>query len=376
MKVLFINHAGVWGGASVSMEHILEALSDAGHTVEVVNRSVPSATMDVLNQKSYRVYPVRWGMSHPYYNGGVINRLALPYWSAVYNIFRAEKEMDGIIAKSDADLVIVNSMTLFYMGKIAKKYGKKAICFQRETFPDTVFSEHIRKKMAASFDMIVYISQYDKNQFDRFSSVHKRVIYDKINLSEYAALPKKNIDETGKSILFLGGIRELKGTHIALLALKQLPEFRLNIVSAQPLQSTSAKGKAAEYQNLCSKLADETVKDRIRILPPTKNVAQYYAEADVVLFTPTIAHQSRLIYEAGAACKPIVVPNMKNLSEFCYEHVFCYDAKWPETCAAALKKAVAAEIDYNKVQMSLAEKHDSRTLKDEIKQIIEETEQI
>lgn len=383
MKVLFINHAGVWGGASVSMEHILDALLDASHTVEVINHSVPSTTMDILQKRGFQVYPIRWGMSHPYFNGGVTNRLQLSYWSAIRNIRHAERQIERIIAQSDADVVMVNSMTLFYVGRLAKKYVKKAVCFQRETFPDTAFSQRIREKMASFFDMIVYISCFDREQFSQFPSVCKQVIYDKINISEYAnALQKKSSDEGMKEILFLGGISELKGTHIAISALTQLPDFRLNIVSDKPLEPVSLRGSVtkrhiAKYRDDCCKLAAEGgVLGRIRILPPTKQIARYYAESDVVLFAPTVAHQSRLIYEAGAAHKPIVVPDMKNLDEFCYAHVFRYSASHPETCAEALLKAVAAQINYDSVQKCLLLNHDSRTLDEEIKRTLEEIEKL
>lgn len=382
MKVLFINHAGVWGGASVSMEHLVDAFHTAGCTVEIVNRSVPSTSVDVFRQKGLNVYPITWGMSHPYFNGGVTNFLQPSYWSAIWNIYHARKEIERIISESTADVIVVNSMTLFYLGSSAKKYGKKTLCFQRETFPDSWYSRVIRKRMAESFDMLVFISQYDKNQFEMYTKPHKRVIYDKINIAEYSALCQGGQRRGKKNILFFGGISRLKGTHIAIQALKQLPEYTLSIVSSVDLNNAEYRsgisgGRKSAYWKYCRKLAmDDCVRDRIRILPPTKEVAKYYAEADVVLFSPTKAHQTRLIYEAGAAQKPIVVPDMKNLLEFQYGHVVCYDAEYPETCAKAIEKATHMEITFDEVTDAIRRNHDTRSLKEEINQLVEEVEDI
>lgn len=383
MKILFINHAGVWGGASVSMEHLLEAFLDAGNTVEIVNRSVPPTSADRLREKGLKVYPITWGMSHPYFNGGVTSFLRPSYWSAIRNIYYARKEIASIISKSKADVVVVNSMTLFYLGKIAKRYGKKTVCFQRETFPNGWYAQSIRRRMADNFDMLVFISRYDKNQFEMYSKPKKYVIYDKINIEEYAALRHDGqSSHKKKNILFLGGISKMKGTHIAIQALRQLPEYSLSIVSGTDFNN-APKGRRRDtrgketYWEFCRKLAmDDSVRDRIVILPPTKDVAKYYAETDVILFSPTIPHQTRLIYEAGAAHKPIVVPNMKNLLEFRYGHVVCYNAEHPETCAQAIERAVHMKISFDEVMDAIQCNHDSRSLKEEIKKLVEEVENI
>ena len=231
--------------------------------------------------------------------------------------------------------------------------------------------------------MLVFISQYDKNQFEMYAKPHKRVIYDKIDIAEYSALCQGVQRCRGKkNILFFGGISRLKGTHIAIRALRQLPEYTLSIVSGVDFNDVEyrrriSRGRKSAYWKYCRKLAmDDSVRDRIVILPPTKDVAKYYAEADVVLFSPTKPHQTRLIYEAGAAQKPIVIPDLNNLLEFQYGHVVCYDAKHPETCAKAIEKTAHTKISFDEVMDDIRCNHDSRSLKEEIKQLVEEVENI
>lgn len=387
MKVLFLNHAGVLGGATVSMVNILNALRLAGDKVEIVCRSTPHDTIDMLLKNGYtQIYPIKWVMSHPYYNGGVTNRLSLSYWNCVRNVIYAGREIERIIAQSDCDVVMVNSITLFYVGKIAKAYGKKAICFQRETLPQTNTSKKIRKIVAETFDGVVFISSYDLHQFDLYPHILKKVIYDKINVDNFANLDQREAINGGKRILFMGGISQLKGTHIAIEALKYLPGYILSIVSGGRLESPSCKsnrfcfsygGSKNSYLKKCSEIASKSgVLDRLEYLPPIQNVEQYYQNADVVVFSPTVEHQTRLIYETGAAKKPIVVPDIAHLDEFSYGHVFRFKMADPASCACAILKAVKATVDYEEVCCDIYAYHDSRTLDEELKGLLEEIKRL
>ncbi|MBQ2968287.1 MAG: glycosyltransferase family 4 protein [Clostridia bacterium] len=372
MKILFINHAGVWGGSSVSMMQLANALKNRGDSVSFLNTTKPEDTCKRLEKDGFSVQRVPWVMSNPYYNGGVTNLLSPSFWSSMRHVCKTKKIIENCIKNSDCDLVIANSLTLFYTGAIAKKYGKKAICLQRETLPDTLYASHIRKQMAAHFDGLVFISAYDMHFFDK-SDIFKTVLYDKVDFDLYDKQEGFLNSDNPKKILFLGGINRLKGTLTALKALKETENCKLLIVSSK----TFEEAQAQSYAKTCLMyIRKHGLADKIEIVPPTQQVEQLYAACDTVLFSPTKAHQTRLIYEACAARKPIVVPDYDNLKEFMYGHVFAYRKDDPKSCADALRNAMAGEIDFDKAYAACKAKHNATDLEAEMQAIFDEVNKL
>lgn len=380
MKALFINHAGVLGGASVSMMDILNAIVRNGDTVEVVNADKPQSTVDLLRHRGFTVHTVSSVMSLAHYNGGVTNPFSLPALSNLRQVLKSAKRIEALIAASDCDTVLVNSMTLFYVGKIAKKYGKRTVCFQRETFPKGWRSRRIRAEMARYFDAVVFISQYDKQQFDAYDSLKKYVVYDKIDIEKFAVSHQTMSHNT---VLFLGGFSHLKGTLTAIKTIERMPDSRLLIVgkSNGVKRLKDAGGMMAklrilfrtDYENRCWRyIHRHRLMDRVQVLSPTAEIEALYAQANVVLFCPNKPHQSRLIYETAACGIPIVIADYENTREFEYDHVLTYRRGNVENCVKQLYRAFTTEIDVETLKHCVEKKHDVKTLSSELKCLLAE----
>lgn len=380
MKVLFINHAGVLGGAAVSMLDVLQTMEKLGMEVEVVSAGSPADAANMLRQRGYSVKTVPGVMSAGGYNGGVTLTQPLSWAANKLYVFRAKKCLERYIAQSDSDVVMVNSMTLYYVGRLAKRYGKKAVCFQRETITEGPAGNRIRRQMAKYFDAIVCISEYDRGHFVPYG-VKTFVIYDKIDMQQYSGL--QSAPNAGK-ILFLGGFNRLKGTMTALRACAMHKTLQLYIAgrhNGRIIGLRDCRGIAAKlrlllygsYENVCRRYIEKQgMGSRVTVLAPRQDVQALYEECDVVLFCPTKPHQSRLIYESAAAGRPIVVTGYPQLQEFAYGHVLTCRPGDIRSCADKLVQALQSCPDYETIRKDIQKKHDQNTLAQELETLLRE----
>lgn len=334
-KVLIFNHVGILGGSSVSLMQIIESIDTNKYELQIATVCKPNNISKELTNKGYNVINLSSEvLSYYYFNGGSPPFLSPASLKNIYNIFKARREVREILSKNKYDIVIVNSMTMFYIGKIAKKFGLKTVCFMRETFPNKIFSirkSMIIKSMIKNFDAIAFISKFDQKDFSKYKG-KAYTIYDKVDVDRFLnqfSSPLELADSPKtKKILYLGGLSKLKGAHVALELIKELGNnYQLIFIGTDFVLDYfgSEKETKLKYRDYCAKFVlKNNLRDKILFLPPNKYVERYYFVADFVIFPATLPHQSRPIYESNFASKRILIPSYENLLEFNYSNVVFY----------------------------------------------------
>lgn len=364
-KVLIIQHSASIGGSGTSLRHIINSLIALHYDVELL---LPAYSDDLANWLSdfgcttYRMdVPIL-----EFYNGG-INSVVSPYAFLDYvRIHQSTNYVRTIIRESKAAIVIANSMTLCWLGKLIRQEHRRSICFHRETYQKSFFC--IRKNIVAYrlknyFDDVVFISKFDSDETGTISGC-KHIIYDRVDIEQYNMMDKADAKKSlglsmqDKYILFLGGISQLKGTHIAIEAMRFIkdPSVKLILVGVNErlqhirvfslgwrglIRALLSGGVYSNRVEKCIRMYDLT--DRLIYRRSTTDLGPYYSACELVIAPNTLAHQSRMIYEAGFAKIPIVIPNFPNTKEFLLDDVngYEFECNSPAKLAEKIKLAIS-----------------------------------
>ena len=343
-KMLIIHHCGSIGGAGLSLLHILRALKHLPLDVTVYCPNKPDDMIKEINKIGYEC------ISEPaeipiieHFSGS--DRFFMNFRNIrnIIDISKRKNEVEKLIKDVSPDIIAVNSMTLSYVGKIAKSNGIKSVCFHRETYAKGLFgirTKYIKKSLSNDFDKVVFISNFDLEQSGHMEN-DSYVITDKVILNEYIndshdINSKDNIirmPENTVKVLYAGGMSSLKGAHIIISALAKC-KSNVHLIFLQ-YDGVKRKKCLSDYSGVKNKLRYMLGKDysakilsliekydlwnKVHFFPVTNKVEQYFNISDLVVFPSTSAHQARPIYEAGAASKPIIISESQNIAEFVSE---------------------------------------------------------
>jgi glycosyltransferase involved in cell wall biosynthesis len=397
-KILIIHHSGRIGGAGISLLHILEALKENSRDIIVYCPNRPDHMINEIKKIGYEC------ISNPsniptieHYSGS--DRSILSYWTLrnLINLLTKRDEIKKMIRTISPDIVIVNTMTLCYVGKIAKSMGIKTICFHRETYAKGWFgirSKFIKRSLSDDFDKVVFISRFDSMESGNLSS-DTSVIYDKVKLDEFDEESHNSnslkLSNGIINVLYTGGMSALKGSHILIEALAKCnSNIHLTFLQYDGVKHKKSISNYPELKNklrflfgkdqtatVLSLIDDYGLWDRVHFYPVTNNVSTYFKDCDIVVFPSTSAHQARPIYEAGAAHKPIIITDSENISEFVSDGENGFVFKKGDSVKLAYlinKLSVDAELRNDmgrKNYLKAVNNHDFSKLKNELLNVIE-----
>jgi len=354
MKNIFvINHWSGIAGGNVSLVQISSAINKMSEKY-FLTVYCPESPTDLANWLEEEGIEVIKSKSFPatfnHYQGS--NKFILSYTSLkyIYKVIMKEgwKEIEESLRSKKPDLVILNSMTLFWMGPLIRKMGYKTICFQRETFINGFFSLRtliMKKMMKKYFDGIVFISNNDLNEMGQDYNKELNVITDKVDLSKYKRTITKNINTSNKTIkiLYLGGMSRLKGAFVIVKALEILRkelDFKLIFLKYDLLKQNNYKPIGRRIKNKIFKLVGikyefkvlkfiekHDLYKNIEFFDTVRNPEELIMNSDVVVFPSSKPHQARPLYEAGAAMTPCIISDFKETSEFAMNEFNCLTFK-------------------------------------------------
>ncbi|MPQ44481.1 glycosyltransferase family 4 protein [Clostridium tarantellae] len=313
-KLAIIHHCGLVGGAGVSLIEVIKMLSEE-YEITVYCPNNPNDMIELFKSKNikYKEYNFLIG-SIPHYSGGP-SFISRTFWISIFNIFKYKKYWRREINNLDADIVLVNSMILCWLGRLIKKEKKKSICFVRETVPNKpikIIFKNINKCFKNYFDKIYFISRYDKESFfniEEKSVVIKNNVKDEFFqvLDKIECCKKLNIKNNKFNILFVGGISKLKGTHVILEAIKYLPKDINLIVAGYNFYKKQINIKNSYEKYIYELLMDENIKDKVKFIGVQKDMIPAYYACDILVFPSIEPHQARPAFEAGACGKAVIL---------------------------------------------------------------------
>lgn len=335
-KILIFNHASVVGGAGVALLNIIDSLDKELYDITVYCTSNQTQIAEMLEARGIGVVrAISSPVCYMHYNGGECSALSVRYYKNLIRIHKDKANVKRAIEKCKPDIVIVNSMTLYWIGAIAQKLGCKTICFHRESYAKGWVGFRtwkLKRKLDKYFDRIAFISNFDMEK-TKLKKAEGFVLPDCIQIEKFNTMSKSEareyhgLDQEAYYVLFLGGCSHLKGADVIMRAVDicEIPNLKLLLLNGEKPQNKIARGVKNAIKKLFM-LDDEKRlynvysgmehPERIVFCKSSVEVPTWYAACDLVVFPSTKAHQAMPIYEAGMAERLMIISDFVNTREF------------------------------------------------------------
>ncbi len=370
-KILIFHHYNSSLGAGLSLLHILRAIPPASYDVTVCLPEIPGDLDTKIKEMGIKVIYCNDIPAYMHFSGSPIPFVSRRHFNNIRAIKSQIPIIEEIIVNENPDIVAVNSMTLFWIGKIAKSKGKKALCFHRETYKHGLLgvrSNYIKTHLSTDFDAVAFLSYFDINETPKGTAQYFRIT-DKVDVDSYLALDQTGCrkelglpDSDIPLILYAGGMAKLKGPEVLIKAIGKMKNTQAKIVFLQ-YTPQNISGLKAHIKNTIKILTGKNLQykiekyiekhklaDRIIFHPSTDCVEKYFVACNAVVFPCYNAHQARPAYEAGVAKKPLVITDFPNYAEF-LDDTNCW--KFPKndyTCLAHCLDAVVSDNTIEKTE--------------------------
>ncbi|VAX05407.1 group 1 glycosyl transferase [hydrothermal vent metagenome] len=205
---------------------------------------------------------------------------------------------------------------------LAKKLGKPVIITARGSDLNLIPQYTIpRKKIlwaTRNADALVTVCQALKDVLLGMGGAEEKVtvLRNGVDLKKFippedrAAL-RKDFGLGGKTLLSVGNLVELKGHHLIIEALNELPDFELIIV-----------GNGEEHENLERQIESSGYKNRIKMIGVVEHskLKDYYGAADALVLASSREGWANVLLEAMACGCPVLATNAGGSSEIVAEH--------------------------------------------------------
>lgn len=328
--------------------------------------------------------------SYSHYNGAYKPFFSRQHIKDIFLIRRNKNKIKEILKSENPDSIMVNSMTLFWIGKIAKKFGVRSYCYVRETYCNTKFNirtNYIKKCINKYFDKVIFISKFDMDStgenIEKYTLITDKVdfsLYDKLNKAD--ARRQLHLPKSKKIILYVGGDNPIKGPMVILKALKQLTNNAILVYLQHNIIRNDFKTKLRRLMgkditfNVEKYIDKNKLNNKVILRPATNEVEKYFVASDIVVFPNTVAHQARPIYEAGYTKIPIVATDYEHIKEFLNADTgFVFEKNNFKQLANIIDEIFDEKIDISlKIKNNYkqtVENHNYKTLGDEIINVIE-----
>lgn len=400
-KLLIIHHFGGIGGAGLSLLHIIRAIDNKKYQVYVLCPKHPDDMLKALKNENCIVVPLENELTlFNHYNGGIKYAFSPRTISNILHIFMDKRRIGNYIKSVSPDVVITNSMTLFWIGKIAKKMGLKTVCFHRETYQKGLFSFRtniIKRGLSRWFDKIAFISKFDLQSTGK-TLAKKQLIYDRVDFGPYChysrdeARKELGLNENGKYILFLGGVSSLKGAEVIINAMKYISREQVKLLFVGDVESIDEliSNKSKSIKNKLKSILGINTRDNIynaikkynmegKVEFKKRNIRPelFYSACNLIVFPSTLAHQSRPIYEAGIAKIPIIITDFPETNEFAKNGLsaLTFKNKDAKELADKIKIVIDKKDDINKIvennYQQVIKNHNFLNLKEDVDKLLE-----
>jgi glycosyltransferase involved in cell wall biosynthesis len=324
MKILYLHHGTVLGGAPLSLLYLVREVERqpnlkvtlACHSSEMqqfFSRNLQSAVQDWTNPCTFFG---RYFIGYVPLDTSERRRL---FFRELLRVPRSIFQQYRRIRKLRPDIVHINSSVMFTSAVAARLAGAKLVWHVREP----VQGEPWKQKLSGWFiqhlaHKIITISEVEAKRLgaDRFDKI--RVIYNPINMENLrselfdsaAERQKLGFSATDKLVVTLGGVTPRKGALEQVEAMQYVDDSVKLIMAGPPLLSESTDA----YHQKIHQVLKQLPPGKVTFVGLLENIAPLLVAADVLTFTGMTPHFPRPVFEAWLMKKPVVVFDMEGIS--------------------------------------------------------------
>lgn len=351
LKVLYVHHGGVIGGAPVSLSLLVShVVKNSGVDASI---ACHSAVMRDFLQRRTGVAVIEWP--------DTITQIAklLIGWSSISSMALLKaflgnlkkfgpsiSEQAELLQQHKPDIVHLNSSVLLSTAIAAHKVGIPIVWHVREAFhglswdPARVVYGRLLQRLASA---VVCISPVEVRRMkgQRRPKVH--VVYNPVDLEtldarrfDVAAVRNKlGLDSARPVVLTLGGVASRKGAVEIVKAAGYMGDSVQLVFAGPPLRRQRKDSRLRvwhrvedvlmsfgmkrayswDYETRFAATAATMVGRDIRFVGHVEDVASWIAACDVLVFAGTVPHFPRPVYEAWAMKKPVVAFDVDGVAQ-------------------------------------------------------------
>lgn len=329
MKILFIHHGNVLGGAPLSLLYLtreLEKRSDVDLSI-----AAHSHEMQGFFSKNLKSEVIPWPTTNTHMMKFFIGWIP---WKAMFTNFQTWRRFVseflkfpvsvlkqlGTLKKMKVNLVHLNSATLLSSAIAAYLAGLPMVWHIREPLQGINVQQRIMGSIIRGLaKAVITISEVEALRLGVDTKKNVHVIYNPINVDmlkpeRYNQVrEKKNLGllETDKLVISLGGVNPRKGTLEIVEAMKYVSPNVYLFIAGPPLISGNQED---HYHQKIKQLMLELPDGKVKFLGNLENVVPLLAACDLLIFAGTKPHFPRPVFEAWQMQKPVIVFDMPGIS--------------------------------------------------------------
>jgi len=306
-KILYVHHAGNFGGAPKSMSYIIKNLDDTKYDAKLIN-----ITVGPINEFFRKELPVPLeivGGMRPFHGSTVISKsfklLLKNYLFFLPSLLKAYK----ILKKEKPDLIHLNSTCLFVFAIAAKILNIPVIVHVREPLRNGLWGAPLRFFNKKNVTGIIAISNFDLASLRiKSQKLVFQVIY---NFVEKFSRIKNNDDSFRRSL----GIakNDVVFLYLARFAKGNGWEELINMAGSLVAKNEHVHFILAGADEKFNKSKYET--KNIHIIPFQQDVNTLLNSADIYVCPFTEPHFARGVIEASAFSLPIIGADIGGVNE-------------------------------------------------------------
>lgn len=283
MKIIYITHSNVWGGATVALYRIVVAMKEKGHDVFVICSDRHGPLIDKLNELGVKHYvhgislsiypkaknPIKW-----------IKR-------TITHIYRANKErrfIEKVIDEVKPDIFHTNVGPLSQAFDVCKKKGIPHVWHQRE-YQDLDFGMHFfpnwgtfKRKIMDDINFNIAITK-DVFEYRNLRIKRDIVVYDGVFTIKQAN-ELRNFQKKENYVLFAGRVEAAKGTYDLIV---DFEKFHAHFPNTK-LLIAGYYSKSSEYYQKCSQYVIEHCMEKyVSFLGARTDIYELMAKAKMLV---------------------------------------------------------------------------------------------
>jgi len=363
MRLLFIHHGVILGGAPLSLLYLAREL-ESQQNIEIIIAS-HSAEMRAFFKENLKSTVIDWEDPLTYLGKILIgyailtSRMAFDQfrnslWHLPGSIIRQIK----LIRRIKPDVVHLNSSVLFTSAIAVKMVGIPIVWHIREC----ILGDGLRKQVYGWFirrlaNKIIAISDVEAKRLGSDQS-KVQIIYNPLNFEtlqpdcydQEIEKKKLGLDVEDNLVLSLGGVNPRKGTYELVDAMRYVGEKTKLVIAGPSMPDSYAPD--SYYAHIASVIS-QLLSKKVSFTGLVEEVAPLLAACDVLVFLGITPHFPRPVFEAWMMRKPVVVFEMDGISNNIEHNVDGVIVQ--EKTGKALGLALKELLDDNKMMAVMGE---------------------
>lgn len=306
-KILYVHHAGNFGGAPKSLSYILSGLDRNIYLPTILN--ISDGPINEYFKKNLNCDIIVDTSIRPFHGSNVVeNSLKLTIRNYLFLIPSVIKAF-GHLRKINPTIIHLNSTCLFVFAIAAKLLKIKVICHIREPVRVGVLGYPLRLFNKMFVDHFIGISNYDLRSLGPICSTPSEVIYNFVDRFEKK---NENIDEETNHLRNYFGIKKDDVVFLYLARFAESNGWKVLIDYSKELLRSNYNVHVILVGGSQTIL---NFSEKIHLVEFCTSPETYFKLADVFVCPFTLPHFARGIIEASAFSLPVLGNNVGGVDE-------------------------------------------------------------